>query len=78
MEEGATRNFEAFRLARMQEEKAKKEKEDEEANNPMKVRNCFSMKISIPFIFKYIFILYYSACIFHFMELMYFFIAIFW
>lgn len=36
MEEGATRNFEAFRLARMQEEKAKKEKEDEEANNPMK------------------------------------------
>ena len=50
MEEGATRNFEAFRLARMQEEKAKKEKEDEEANNPMKVRNCFSIKFPVPFI----------------------------
>ncbi len=37
MEEGATRNFEAFRLAKQQEEKLKQEKEEEELNNPMKV-----------------------------------------
>lgn len=39
MEEGATRNFEAFRLAKLQQEKLKQEKEEEELNNPMKVRN---------------------------------------
>eukprot|EP00795_Rhopilema_esculentum_P003291 gene3291-1623_t len=36
MEEGATRNFEAFRLAKKQEERLKQEKEEEELNNPMK------------------------------------------
>eukprot|EP00794_Sanderia_malayensis_P019933 gene19933-21885_t len=36
MEQGAIRNFEAFRLAKKQEEKLKQEKEDEELNNPMK------------------------------------------
>eukprot|EP00112_Aurelia_sp_Birch-Aquarium-sp1_P012878 Seg2713.5 transcript_id=Seg2713.5/GoldUCD/mRNA.D3Y31 product="YJU2 splicing factor" protein_id=Seg2713.5/GoldUCD/D3Y31 len=36
MEEGAIRNFEAFRLAKKQEQKAKEEKEEEELNNPMK------------------------------------------
>lgn len=37
MEEGAIRNFEAFRLAQKQAEKDKQDKEDEEVNNPMKV-----------------------------------------
>ena len=42
MEEGATRNFEAFRLAKKQEERLKQEKEEEELNNPMKVGKLIS------------------------------------
>ena len=37
LEAGATRNFEALRTAELQAVREQKEKEDEEANNPMKV-----------------------------------------
>ncbi|GAB1597292.1 splicing factor YJU2-like [Argonauta hians] len=37
LEAGATRNFEAAKLAEQMEERSRKEKEEEEMNNPMKV-----------------------------------------
>ena len=47
MEEGATRNFEAFRLAKKQEQKAKEEKEEEELNNPMKVESLHCSHLNL-------------------------------
>lgn len=38
MEHGATRNFQAEKLLEEEEKRVQKEREDEELNNPMKVR----------------------------------------
>lgn len=47
LEAGATRNFEASRTAEKMALQEQKEKEAEEANNPMKVTTVFSDNISL-------------------------------
>ena len=61
MENGATRNFEAFKKLSEQIAKEKQDKDDEEANNPMKVQNfllklliCHLKYIGLKFIFMYL------------------------
>ena len=43
MEEGATRNFQAYRFAEQEQERQRKEKEEEELNNPMKVSLAWNL-----------------------------------
>jgi len=43
LEAGATRLFEAEKLAQQMAERERKEKEDEELNNPMKVWNFYDL-----------------------------------
>lgn len=43
MEHGATRNFESYRKLEEKIEREKKDREDEEANNPMKVQIFVSL-----------------------------------
>ena len=46
-EHGAVRTFQAERLAELEAERLKREREEEEANNPMKVSLCICMVVFI-------------------------------